>query len=614
MKAPVTARLAIALLMGLAPFALAPAASADDPPPSNSSKPTKIIRPPARVKAAQAKGKGKARAKAATSKKPSGVVRVADSKLKDVSVGKDKGKSATKAKEKSKPATAVFDPRKFGRPARSVEKPTLTSAQIDAQIDALLAESGVKPVELTTDDEFIHRVTLDLVGNLPSPTEIARFRGFKGGNKRVKLIDDLLASPRFGENWAAYWRDIIATRATNQNPGRLEGYRDLETWLASQFNKNRPWDETATALITATGELDDNGATGLMLAHLDGGRVVEAEVAGEVSRIFLGIQIQCAQCHDHPTDQWKRGQFHEFAAFFAGIRGRVNKDVAQVNNAPRANYAMPDLKDPSKRTPIEPRFFLHASESSAVPRNLAVDQRRALAASFVVGQDNPWFSRAFVNRVWTLLIGEGFYTPIDDMGPGRDANAAAILDSLADQWSRGGYDVHWLFRTLMNTKAYQRRIRSTYSEAGRTTFAANTVSRLRGEQIVDALEDAIGAKLGPQNGRAVLRGPRALFHSDPSSPSDEVQGTIPQALFLMNAPAVQNAIVGKNSLAAQILRNAPNDVVAMDATYLRVLCRHPTRAEAKVFDAFLRGGKSRQEAYEDLIWALINSAEFQCRH
>ncbi|MFO0956600.1 MAG: DUF1549 domain-containing protein [Isosphaeraceae bacterium] len=602
MKNPAMARPAVVLLMVAAPLALALGAPPDDPPPSgNASKTAAIVRPPGKGAPAKAKA-------AQAAKKKAAVVKVADTKPKDPAASPDKKKG------QEKPAPAPFDAAKYGRPGRVVEKPTLTAAQIDTRIDALLAESGVKPVELTTDDEFIHRATLDLIGNLPSPPEIARFRTFKGGNKRARLIEDLLASPKFGENWAAYWRDVVVTRATNQNPGRLEGYKDFETWLAAQLNQNRPWDEIATAAITATGKFDDNGAAGLMLAHVDGGKVVEAEIAGEVSRIFLGIQIQCAQCHDHPTDQWKREQFHGFAAFFAGIRGKVNQETAQIDNAPRAGYGMPDLKDPTKKTPVDPRFFLETSAASSIPKTLNVDQRRALAASFVTGQDNPWFSRAFVNRVWTLLIGEGFYTPIDDLGPGREAKASAILDEVADQWSRGGYDVKWLFRTLMATKAYQRRIRSTYSEAGRTTFAANTVSRLRGEQIVDALEDAIGAKLGPQNGRAMLRGPRALFHSDPSSPTDEVQGTIPQALFLMNAPAVQGAIVGKNSLAAQVLRNAPNDLVAMDAIYLRILCRHPTKAEAKVFDTFLRGSKTRQEAYEDLVWALVNSAEFQCRH
>lgn len=598
MKCPVAARLAVLLMMAVAPIALG--AAADDPSPSGNSKPTTIVRPP-----------GKARVKAQTAqskKKQAGVVQVADSRAKDAAVVRGKAKEKGKTK-----ATAPFDPSKYGRPARVVEPPTLTSAQIDARLDAFLAESGVKPVELTSDDEFLHRAMLDLIGVPPTPVEIARFRTLKVANKRARLIDDLLASPKFGENWAAYWRDVIATRATNQNPGRLEGYKELETWLADQFQKNRPWDEIATDAITATGDFQDNGAAGLMLAHLDGGRVVESEIAGEVSRIFLGIQIQCAQCHDHPTDRWKRRQFHDFAAFFAGIRGKANQETTQINNAPRAGYSMPDLKDPAHKTPIEPRFFLDSSASD-LPKNASVEQRRALAASFVTGQDNPWFSRAYVNRIWTLLIGEGFYAPVDDIGPNRDAKASALLDELADQWSRGGHDVKWLFRVLTNTRAYQRRIRSTNSEAGRTSFAANTVSRLRGEQIVDALEGAIGAKLGPQNGRAMLRGPRALFHSDPSASSDEVQATIPQALFLMNAPAVQSAIVGKNSLAAQVVRNAPSDAAAIDAVYLHVLSRHPSRTETRIFDTYLRGGKTRREAYEDLVWALVNSAEFQCRH
>jgi hypothetical protein len=516
------------------------------------------------------------------------------------------------AKSKADPSKPI-DLRSFGRPERTVKAPTLTSAEIDERITKIVNESGMKPVERTSDDEFIRRVTIDLIGTLPSPVQMSRFRS-GGPGKREKLIDDLLASPRFGENWASYWRDVIATRATNQNPGRLEGYKDLEKWLADRLNEDRPWDEIATRLITASGKINEEGATGLMLAHVDGGKVVEVEIAGEVARVFLGIQIQCAQCHDHPSDQWKREQFHGFAAFFAGVRAKAGgMQEPEVENAPRTTYAMPDLKDPTKRVPVAPRFFLDTSEGT-IPRDATPELRRALAASFVTGQDDPWFARAFINRVWTLLIGEGFYTPIDDLGPTREAKASEILDELAHQWASGGYDVKWLFRTLMNTQAYQRRVRSTFSEAGRTSFAANTVSRMRGEQIVDALEDSLGVKLGGPGGRMALRGPKALFHADPSMPYDEVQPTIPQALFLMNDPRVQAGITGKNNVAAQVLKIAPNDVFAMEAIYLRILARHPTKAEAKVLDGYLRNHPNRIEAYEDLVWALVNSAEFQCRH
>ena len=155
---------------------------------------------------------------------------------------------------------------------------------------------------------------------------------------------------------------------------------------------------------------------------------------------------------------------------------------------------MPDKDNPQKQIPIAPRFFLASSKSKsepALPETLAIPERRALAASYVTGQDNPWFARAFINRIWYALMGEAFYEPIDDIGPERTPKAVEVLDPLAEQWQKGGYDIRWLFRTILNTQAYQRRIRSTANEAGKTPFASSCPSRLRADQVYDALVQAL---------------------------------------------------------------------------------------------------------------------------
>ena len=270
----------------------------------------------------------------------------------------------------------------------------------------------------------------------------------------------MLESPDYAKNWARYWRDVFQFHASNTNPAQVR-FRVLEDWLNEQLAKNAPWDEVATALITATGPNDTSGPANFLMAHM--GQPVE--LAGEVSRVFMGVQIQCAQCHDHPTDPWTRKQFHEFAAFFAGLRqppgqpagqGQLRVFEVAAQRVPR--YTMPDLKDPQKQIPIAARFFL-ASRSRRSKRP-DLRPRRALAASFVTGQDNPWFAKAFVNRLWYALIGTGFYNPVDDIGPNRSATAPEVLEALAAQWQEGGYDVRWLFRTILNTKTYQREVRS----------------------------------------------------------------------------------------------------------------------------------------------------------
>src|SRR5262249_23943821 len=187
--------------------------------------------------------------------------------------------------------------------------------------------------------EFVRRIYLDVTGKLPTPEQTRAFVNTHEKDKRGKLIEHLLNSPDYAENWARYWRDVIRYHATTQNVNQV-GFPDLEDWLKDQIAKNRPWDEVARGLITATGRNDENGAVAFGLAHM----AQPVELAGEVSRIFLGVQIQCAQCHDHPTDSWKRQQFHEFASFFAGAR--QPRAVAPRPRQPPAFQAIPPRNPP----------------------------------------------------------------------------------------------------------------------------------------------------------------------------------------------------------------------------------------------------------------------------
>ena len=511
-------------------------------------------------------------------------------------------------------------------------------------LEASFKTAKIVPAKLIGDEEFIRRATLDVTGKLPSPKQVIAFRQDKNKSKRAELIDSLLASPDFARNWARYWKDVVQYRATAMNPAFVR-FPNLEDWLADAFQKNRPWDEMAVDLMTSAGDTNDNGAAAFVAAHM--GEAVE--VAGEVSRIFMGIQIQCAQCHDHPTDPWKREQFHEFAAFFGGVaarRGAVKKKLEDgilpsytvVDRKGAVNYRMPDLKDPQKQIPIAPKFFLTSSEIPA-SKSLNSEDRRALAASFVASQDNPWFAKAFVNRVWYSLLGEGFVNPVDDIGPTREASNPEVFDALSSSWAEGGYDVRWLYRTILNSRTYQREFRSVNTASGKTPFAANCPSRLRADQILDALSHALNIQFDQAGGlnkkgmpdnkagnaqkiaAAAMRlrgGPRNIFNLtfgvDPSTPNDEVLGTIPQALFMMNSPQIDRAIRGpRGTVLTEILASAPNERAALEAIYLRVLARSPTPDEVRTCGKYLQSAPNHREAFEDVLWALVNSTEFLSR-
>ena len=560
------------------------------------------------------------------------------------------------------------------RPARTVTPPTLTSAELDRLLEHYLKKTNpkVEPASLTSDIEFVRRVHLDLAGAPPTPAQVLFFVNDKAKDKRARLIDALLQSPGYARNWAHYWKDVIRFHATNQNVQQVR-YDVLEDWLTEQFKKNQPWDEIARAMITATGRVDENGATSLALAH----EAKPVELAGEISRIFLGVQIQCAQCHDHKTDSWKREQFHEFAAFFSGTRARPivrampgQLPIFEIEVQGRPRYTMPDLANPTKQIPLAPKFFLASAKADAkLPETIDAIARRTLGASYITGQDNPWFARAFVNRMWYALIGESFYDAVDDIGPERTPKAPELIEALADQWQKGGYDIRWLLCTIMGTQAYQRRVRATTTAAGKTAFASNCPSRLRSDQIALALSEALGLpedlvavptassnrgpggkqllaaqdqgknKAKPQNGKKAvetaglgstaaqgkgqgkvirLGGPRtafnALFGIDPSIPNDDVMGTIPQALFLMNGPMVHNRTQARpGTVLGEILTTAPNDRAALNALYLRVLSRQPNAKEVEACSAYMGKVGHRVEAFEDIYWALINSTEFVSR-
>ena len=319
-------------------------------------------------------------------------------------------------------------------------------AEVAQQVDRLLAEETRSLKELAApscdDTTFLRRVSLDITGQLPTPGKVTSFALDPDEQKRTKLVQELLASKPYGKNWGRYWRDVIMYRRSD--PRALIAAGSLEAYLTECLNENRPWDAVATELITAAGDVREDGATGLIMAQL--GR--PEDTVAEISRIFLGVQIQCAQCHDHPTDRWSREQFHELAAFFprVAVRPRNNdgpRSFAVVaddgpafrrpnnNNRFRGTpeHYMPDLDDPQARgTRMQPVFFLTGGK---LPFGTRDERRRDTLAEWITAQDNPWFATALVNRLWAELVGEGFYEPVDDMGPDRDPIAPKTIEYLA---------------------------------------------------------------------------------------------------------------------------------------------------------------------------------------
>lgn len=582
--------------------------------------------------------------------------------------------------------------------AISSPSPLQAAARVDELIGADLKATKAAVSPRCSDEDFLRRVTFDIAGTSPSVQEVTLFGLDSDSSKRGSVIDRLLASPDYAANWARYWRDVIFSRATEMRSGLVR--RPFETWMTEQLQQNKRWDEITTALLTALGEVSEHGETALIFAQ----QVEPDEIASETSRIFLGIQIQCANCHDHPTDSWKREQFHGLAAFFPRIRlerkpdqpgyfavaslnvpagarfgqgnpadlfqdrerlfrlvdrdgdGRISKEdstrgpgagqlfgrlfelgdtnkdgwltLEELKNVqppmmgrrPTPEYYMSDLKDPTSRgTKVDPTFFLGDLKPG---EGLGDIERRSTLAKYVTSPTNPWFAKAFVNRIWAQLVGEGFYMPVDDIGPDRTANHPAALDVLAQGFTASGYDIKWLFRAIANTETYQRAIRARTPNGQSESFASAAPVRLRADQIFSALQRVLGFVEEPAAGRAGfgpgIRGDQSLrgrfntlFGFDPSTPSDEVLGTVPQALAMMNDPNFNRLMRGAgNTRLAKILADFPDNDDALKELFIVVHAREPSAKELQTCRDYIKDSPSRLEAFEDIFWSLVNSTEF----
>jgi hypothetical protein len=415
----------------------------------------------------------------------------------------------------------------------------------------------------------------------------------------------------------------------------------LEGFLKEKLDQPAArWDDIAREMITATGTPLEHGETAIIMAQMG----ETADIAAEVSRVFNGIQIQCAQCHDHFTDRWKRNQFHEFAAFFPRIEIMrqpgdgpnrfevVSRDLDRRRKAKKPDnprlgqveHRMPDLDDPSKPgTVMQPRFFL---TGEALPLGTPDMKRRTTAARLVTSKKNPWFARAIVNRIWTELVGDGFYDGIDDLGPDREPRNPDRLEALCTTFVASDHDLKTLFREVMATPAYQSPSESRSSESW-AVGETSCPQRLRADQLFSQVMGALGIDESSLPGRAgKKRGgmkkafgtPRAGFNQvfgfDPGLSRDEITGSIPQVLMLMNGQQIASAIDGdRPTVLGRLLRAEADDRAVADELHVRTLGRHATPAEIAVCVDHVRHTGDRAEAFEDIFWALLNSAEFITR-
>jgi hypothetical protein len=495
--------------------------------------------------------------------------------------------------------------------------PAETAARVDAAFVRTLPAGTTLP-DRADDATFLRRIHLDLTGKLPDPDELRRWTADTTTDKRARLIDKLLHTEAYAVNWSRYWRDVVTYHTPAS--GNYLHWELFDRWWAEQFRRNRPWNQVVTALVTASG-INDEIAPVNYLTGLYGNPV---EVAATTSRVFLGVQIQCAQCHDAKTEPWKREQFHQFAAFFGRARLIQHKDVNgrgtpyAIESRSDGQYHMTDKKDPDHLLAMQPRFL--TGESVGLETSDA--ERREALARFLTDAKNPWFARSYVNRMWTALLGWGFYPTVNDLGGAEKPRYPQVLHILEKDWIASGYDVRWLFQAIARTQAYQGRLQVPSNTGG---VPAACPVRLRPEQVFEALQKTLAfdendktiPAPAPSSSPAVQRhrGLRnmvyQMFKVDPSAPQAEMTGTIPQALLMMNSVLVQVATSARGkTVLADLLAKGKSDEEILVALYERVLARKPTTEEKTICLRYVQKIGQRQEALEDVLWSLVNSTEF----
>jgi hypothetical protein len=477
------------------------------------------------------------------------------------------------------------------------------SARIDELIGARLAQEGVPPAPPADDAEFFRRLSLDLNGRIPSLSQLADFLDDPRPDKRRLWIDELLDgsdnAPLYVRHFTHFWRRQLLA-LTPAQAASVVG--PLESWLHKQVQANTPYDRMVRGLLT------DAEAAGFFLANEN----KPEDLASRTSRLLLGVKLECAQCHDDRSGgSWKRTQFWEYAAFFAGLR--QDEGVSGVVAAPREQKVGPArIRVGGSGAWVEARF----PDGGKPDWQRGVTPRQALA-EWVVRGENPWFARAAVNRVWHYFFGLGLIDPVDGLGTeDNPPSHPELLDELGRQFVAHDFDLKYLIRAVTGSQTYQRSGRQTHPRQAEPRLFARAAGRaLTPEQLYDSLVLATGYR--PGSGPGAGPPARAAFlapFDDANGQPGDFQASIQQALMMMNGAFTDEATSPAKSatVAAVIESNAPL-ARRIEELYLVALSRKPRPQETRRLLDYAANRASKQ-ALRDILWSLLNSTEFVLNH
>lgn len=528
---------------------------------------------------------------------------------------------------------------------RAADSDDMIIKKINEFIKASWDDNEVKPSAMADDYEFARRSALDIVGHIPEFTALVEFAEGEVRDKRLNWVNTLLDDEGYVPNWTGIWGNLLVGRSNN-------GRADLDRWLRASFNENKPYDDFVTQLVSAQGNSRENGAVVFLASHLNEMAVPATSIT---SRLFLGRQVQCTQCHNHPFNDWQQSQFWGMNAFFRGTQSQGRGDMGiELTDTPSK-----PMVDFEKRSG-EINYTFRKYFDGTIDRDGDANPRQKLA-EFIVDPKKPYLAETQVNRLWGHFFGFGFTKPTDDLGPHNPPSHVELLAYLAQQFQEAGYDNKRLIRWITGSEAYNLSSRSIPENEVDDPAAGNVplfshmyLKQFRAEQLYDSLIIATAADQANRNEaqamtqRATwLRQFVQTFGTDENDESTSFNGTIPQALLLMNGQLTQNALGGgEGSIIRRIAestsgrpdasgeakpktvrelrlaqlqaqknsgKNIPKKI---ESLFLVALGRKPTESEMNAFNEVYKnaGYENAMVGLQDVFWAVLNSNEFIINH
>jgi hypothetical protein len=499
--------------------------------------------------------------------------------------------------------------------ADNIDAPVVQAAET---IDRLLQQSWdrqqIQPTPTSNDAEFCRRVWLDLAGVAPPVSQLRAFLADTDSDntdsdnadsdKRHRLVARLLDSSQYANHMAARWNEVLLPPDAQTQQQQQQNVTALHEWLRDQFRENVRYDYLVGGFLTAGGA----GNSGPAIFYTSYGLEPE-KLAAATSRIFMGIQLQCAQCHDHPFDRWTQEDFWHYAAFFSQLEQTDMGQNSIIEDRPGREVTLPDTDQV-----MLPRY----PGVSDPPEQDPGDMRRRQLTIWMASRDNPYFVRAAVNRVWAHLFGRGIVDPVDAMDRDNRPSHPELLDFLAGYFVEQRFDLRTLYATLCRTRAYGRSSGSTAGQRPpQESFAAMTVKTLTAEQFYDSMQQNIyrnhgGSSTERMSSDAARRQFLNRMRATGSSPRDYPHGVV-QALGMMNGPEINLAThSGQIGLLTALQAPLFHDSDRVETLFLATLSRQPRPEEASRFADHLASAATPQErraALSDLLWVLLNTAE-----